>query len=67
MKGVLWLDERTSELRAVEYGYTRIPDGVDNERIGGTVEFLKLPSGAWIVHQWQIRMPRLAVSASGSP
>jgi len=63
VKGVLWLDERTSELRAVEYGYTRIPDGVDNERIGGTVEFLKLPSGAWIVHQWQIRMPRLAVSA----
>ncbi len=63
VKGVLWLDERTAALRAVEYGYTRIPDGIDNERLGGTVEFLKLPSGAWIVHRWQIRMPLLAVSS----
>ena len=62
VKGVLWLDERTAELRVVEYGYTRVPEGIDHEQIGGTVEFLKLPSGAWIVHQWQIRMPRIAVS-----
>ena len=60
VRGVLWLDERSAELRTLEYRYTRVPDDVSDARIGGTVDFLRLPSGAWIVHRWQIRMPRLA-------
>jgi hypothetical protein len=72
VRGVLWLDEGTAELRALEFSYTRVPEGVTDERIGGTVEFLRLPSGAWIIRRWELRMPRLGAEtftplAGGSP
>jgi hypothetical protein len=67
VRGALWLDQRSAELRALEYSYTRIPEGLDDDRIGGTVEFLRLPSGAWIVRRWQIRMPRLGLEMFRMP
>jgi hypothetical protein len=60
VRGVLWLDEATAELRSLEFSYTRVPEGVTDERIGGTVEYLRMPSGAWIIRRWELRMPRLA-------
>jgi carboxypeptidase family protein len=66
VRGVLWLDEETAELRALEFSYTGVPEGVNDERIGGTVEFLRLPSGAWIVRRWELRMPRLAAQTISS-
>jgi len=66
VRGVLWLDEGTAELRALEFSYTRVPDGVTDERIGGAVGFLRLPAGSWIVRRWELRMPRLAAEASTS-
>lgn len=67
VRGVLWLDEGSAELRALEFSYTRVPEGVIDERIGGTVEFLRLPSGAWIIRRWELRMPRLAAQMFTSP
>lgn len=58
VRGAMWLDQGSDELRALEYRYTRLPAGQNDERIGGTIEFLRLPAGGWIVHRWQIRMPR---------
>jgi len=60
VRGVLWLDEASAELRALEFSYTEVPEGVRDGRIGGTVEFLRLPSGAWIIRRWELRMPQLA-------
>jgi hypothetical protein len=59
--GVLWLDEASSELRSLEFRYTQLPYEIRDDRIGGTVEFMPLPSGTWIVHRWQIRMPALGL------
>ena len=59
VRGALWLDEGTAELRSLEFNYTGVPEGVTDARIGGTVEFLRLPSGAWIIRRWELRMPRL--------
>jgi hypothetical protein len=57
VKGTLWLDRRTSELRWLEFGYTRLP--VEELALaGGRVEFTRLPDGRWIVHSWYIRTPR---------
>ena len=67
VQGVLWLDEGTAELRALEFSYTRVPEGVNDKRIGGTVEFLRLPSGAWIIRRWELRMPRLVVQPLTPP
>lgn len=57
IRGVLWLDEKTAELRYMEYGYTGLPFSLSADRLGGQVEFRRLPTGAWIVQRWWIRMP----------
>jgi hypothetical protein len=66
VRGALWLDETTSELRVLDVSFTQLPDGVEDDRVGGTVEFLMLPSGAWIVHRWQVRTPALRALTAGN-
>jgi hypothetical protein len=56
--GTLWVDRRTSELRQLQFRYIRLPEDVASPNAGGHVEFLRLPSGMWIVRDWAIRMPR---------
>ena len=58
VRGTIWLDERTFELRLVEFRYSRLPVTTGNRHIGGEVHFTRVPSGAWIVSRWFIRMPR---------
>jgi hypothetical protein len=55
--GVMWLDPVTSELRRLDFRYENLDLSVDTQRLGGTVEFERLPSGAWIVQHWAIRVP----------
>ncbi|MFN8581125.1 MAG: carboxypeptidase-like regulatory domain-containing protein [Gemmatimonadaceae bacterium] len=63
VRGTLWLDAKTFELRFVEYRYTRLDDvGADSAQIGGEVHFARLRSGAWIVRRWFIRMPQFGRS-----
>lgn len=59
VRGVLWLDARTSELQHMEFTYTGLPKNLRDHSFGGRVEFERLPSGAWIVERWNIRMPKL--------
>jgi hypothetical protein len=59
IKGVLWLDQESWELRQIDYTYTRVPNRIRDERVGGMIEFLVMPSGAWIVSKFQIRKPQL--------
>jgi carboxypeptidase family protein len=63
--GVLWIDARTRELRRLEYQYTRSPLEVDSRLPLSYQDFARLPSGAWIIQRWAIRMPYLT-RASGS-
>ncbi|MCH8254159.1 MAG: carboxypeptidase regulatory-like domain-containing protein [Gemmatimonadetes bacterium] len=67
VKGTLWIDEQSSELRSLEFSYTDLPYDLHDERIGGTVEFMPLPSGEWIVHRWQIRMPSVGMKVVHGP
>lgn len=59
VRGTLWLDAKTFELRFVEYLYTKLQDVPDSLHIGGEVHFARLRSGAWIVRRWFIRMPQV--------
>ncbi|HZD03903.1 MAG TPA: hypothetical protein VE173_03270, partial [Longimicrobiales bacterium] len=61
IRGVLWLDRRSSELRTLEFTYTTLPYPVESELIGGKVDFERLASGPWIVRSWRIRMPEVAL------
>ena len=60
VEGVLWLDATTTELRSLEYRYTRLPRGLRARHVGGRLEFLRLPSGKWIISRWWIRAPQLS-------
>jgi len=61
VKGVLWIDEQTAELRVLTFTYTGRPRREGAGRTGGLIEFVKLPSGAWVVHRWKISMPLMDV------
>lgn len=57
VEGTLWLDEASSELREIEFRFTDIPLRVSTNNLGGFARFLPMPSGAWILNSWQLRMP----------
>lgn len=56
IRGTLWLDRNSSELRAFEYTYVNVP-GPWGENAGGDMEFVRMRNGAWVISRWNIRMP----------
>ena len=44
-------------LHHLEFTYVRLPQGLTAPNAGGRVEFMRVPTGAWIVRDWIIRMP----------
>ena len=70
--GTMWLDGESSELRRLDFRYENLDLDVDTSRLGGSVEFDRLPSGAWIVRRWAIRVPMVELgperrSSGGRP
>ncbi|MEP6506962.1 MAG: carboxypeptidase-like regulatory domain-containing protein [Gemmatimonadales bacterium] len=60
IKGILWVDEKTAALRDV--GFTYVNAGMLTEfEPGGFTKFRQVPSGGWIVNEWQLRMPKIAM------
>ena len=55
--GTLWVERLTGELKALEFEYTGLPQGLARSDLGGRVEFLRLPNGAWIISYWHVRLP----------
>ncbi len=55
--GTLWLDSETHHLHSLDFRYTLLPNETRNEKVGGHLEFARLPTGAWIVRRWWLRMP----------
>lgn len=55
--GTLWLDEKSFELRFVEFTYSQVQPGADSAALGGELHFARLSSGAWIVRRWFLRIP----------
>ena len=58
IEGTLWLDRLSSELRLLEFRYANLPVDYAHYESGGSVEFLRLSTGSWLVGRWEIRMPR---------
>src|SRR6185503_11561060 len=67
IEGARWMDARTSELRHVSYVYRGLVQTRDRPEFGGVVHFLRLEGGGWIVDDWVLRMPFIAVDAENPP
>jgi hypothetical protein len=60
LRGTLWLNRESFRLSHLEFGYARSDlAAIGGGRVGGRVEFESLPSGAWFVRRWWIRMPEV--------
>jgi len=58
VRGTLWIDRGTSELRRMEYWYEGLTAELQLARPGGALEFTRLADGFWFISAWEIRMPR---------
>jgi hypothetical protein len=71
IEGTLWLDRATAELVRLDYSYDWAPWPEVGNVAEGRVEFQKMPSGAFIIRKWWIRMPSVGrvrgVSNGGYP
>jgi hypothetical protein len=65
--GALWVDRKSAELRRLEFKYTNLPVRSRGAEFGGRVEYHRLPTGAWIVRDWVIRMPVVSIPAPAAP
>lgn len=68
IRGTLWLDRSSAELRKIEFGYTNLPS--EQARMaGGEIHLARLKNGAWAIARWSIRMPAFGRQASrpGAP
>jgi hypothetical protein len=61
VNGVLWLDDSTAHLRQLEFRYVQLPSRLPGAGHSGEARFRRLPSGVWIVQQWVIRSPIVAL------
>jgi carboxypeptidase family protein/TonB-dependent receptor-like protein len=59
IRGTLWLDRASSELRSLEFRYLNLDPMQEDAGAGGTMDFARLKSGAWVISRWSIRMPVL--------
>jgi len=59
IEGTLWLNRETARLHFLDFVYSWSPWAVATKVAGGRIQFEELPSGAWIIRNWWIRMPRM--------
>jgi hypothetical protein len=55
IRGTLWLDALSGELRSLDYEYVPSFGSTEAARGNGHLEFERLPEGAWIIRRWWIR------------
>ncbi|MES2177925.1 MAG: carboxypeptidase regulatory-like domain-containing protein [Gemmatimonadota bacterium] len=58
LRGTLWLDRATAELRRLEFRYVNVSfEQEDNAR--GEMDFVRMRDGGFAIARWSIRMPVL--------
>ena len=56
VRGALWLDRGTFELRFLEFTYTDLAREFRSGQDGGRVDFVRLPGGGWLTSRWRVRV-----------
>jgi hypothetical protein len=63
--GVLWVDQYSSELREIQFRFVNA-GVVSRFHAEGFTRFVKAPSGAWLVEEWQLKFPLLSLSKANT-
>lgn len=58
--GVLWVDQNTAELREVVFRFVNA-QALTQFYAGGFTRFRRVSSGAWIVDEWQLSLPKIGM------
>lgn len=56
IRGTLWVDRASSELRRLELRYVNVTLEQE-EHAGADLEFVRMRDGTWAISRWNIRMP----------
>jgi hypothetical protein len=67
VRGVLWIDRTSAELRSLDYTYVNAAAIAERSAAGGHLEFLRLPDGTWTVSRWWIRSPMIETTITREP
>lgn len=59
VRGTLWLDRASAELRSLEFQYVNIAKE-QSDRSRGRLTFARASNGVWLLSGWHIEMPVLA-------
>ena len=59
IRGTIWVDRKSSELRRMEYRYANVSPEQEGAGAGGELEFARATNGGWAISRWNIRMPVL--------
>ena len=59
IEGTLWIDEKSGELRFLDYRFTNVGFSLDDRFANGRTDFQRLANGAWIVSRWVMTTPVL--------
>jgi hypothetical protein len=59
IRGTVYLDKTTSELRELEFRYVHRENPDLEAGAKGAMSFVRLADGAWAISQWEIRAPSL--------
>lgn len=59
VRGTIWLDRATHELRSVDFHYVHLEISGADTAAGGQVKFAPLGTGGWIVTDWFVQAPVL--------
>ncbi len=63
IRGVLWLDEKTLDLRTLDFDFTNL-EKIRDATSGGDVLFQSTPSGVPMIVRWTIQSPMIATDES---
>jgi hypothetical protein len=67
IRGTLWVDAASSELRTLEFRYVNVSPE-QKEFAGGDLDFIRLRDGSWTISRWGIHMPMMQqVELPGRP
>ena len=61
VKGTMWIDETTAELRWLDIGYDNLRSHTRQRYAEAKLEFSQLPDGQWFVRRWYIKMPMVEI------